>query len=370
VAGEELTPGAVLNLLAEALSCPGHVAHVTAQIDDGLEADARTIEYWLDIEKGAVRILGSDGSDAPELIANDEGEFRRYLDEDRVEKSDPSPLCSTYSESLLSYLIDTECFFFFAGPGLSVKAGEHDGRPAVVLRSQRPFPAGPDEEDGIVEYDVRVYIDPETFLLLAAVGEGTFEGHSLPTEEFAAMYEVDFVPLDLLASDFFDPSSIGYVEAITRLDGLQGTLYWLGETLPATGGLSELRIDDVWSPERAVQPGDYIGIIYYEPDVALHEYDVAKMDGDGRKYWQDFFLILDECLAETVEIDLGGARGVIWGKSNKENEDGTCGPPTHYEARVFFDETIVTIITSENTGAEFDSVEGMEHVIRALKRRE
>ena len=94
------------------------------------------------------------------------------------------------------------------------------------------------------------------------------------------------------------------------------------------------------------------------------------MDSASMRYWQNFDLILDECLAETVEVDLGDARGVIWGKAREANEDGTCGPATHYEARVFFEETIVTIITSENTGAEFDSVDGMERIIRGLKRRE
>jgi hypothetical protein len=31
---------------------------------------------------------------------------------------------------------------------------------------------------------------------------------------------------------------------------------------------------------------------------------------------------------------------------------------------------MVTIITSENSGAAFDSLEGMEHVLRALRRKE
>jgi hypothetical protein len=369
-AGEELRPREVLSRLADALRCPGHVAHVMARVEHGTEAGPAAIEYWLDIENGALRIHSrSEGSYTPLQIVNDEGEFRRDSDDDRAEKSELSEFCSGYTETLLSYLIDIECVFFSSGPGLSVEAAEYDSRPAVVLRSQRLFPYGPDEEDGIVEFDARLYVDPDTFAPLGASIEGTLESHALRNEKVAATYELDFIPLGSLASDFFEPSSIGYVEPIAELDGLKGTLYWLGENLPASDGFSELRIDDVWSPERSVEPGEYIGIIYYEPDVTLHEYDVAKMDNDSMRYWQDVFLILDECLAETLEVDLGGAHGVIWGTSRKESEDGTCGPATHYEARVFFEETIVTIITSENTGAEFDSADGMERIMRGLKRR-
>jgi hypothetical protein len=159
------------------------------------------------------------------------------------------------------------------------------------------------------------------------------------------------------------------MQPVAEIDELEGTLYWLGETLPASDGFSELTIDDVWSPERAVEPGDYIGIVYYEPDVALHEYDAANMSQEARDYFEDLFLVLDECIAETIEVDLGHGRGVIWGKG-REGEDGACGTTTHYEARAFFEETIVSVFTSENTGAEFDSAEGLERIIRGLKRRD
>jgi hypothetical protein len=294
--------------------------------------------------------------------------FSRDSDESPAEKTDQLPLCSDYDEPLLPYLVDDECFFLGWGPGVSVESGEYDGRKALVLRSEQIFPAGPDEEDGIVVYDSRVYIDPDTFVLVGTLVEGNFEGSSF--DEFDAAYELEFVPRASLDSDFFEPSSIGYVEPNAELQNLRGTLYWLGETLPASNGFSELTIDDVWFPERAPVSDHYVGIIYYEPDVALHEYDVAKMDSDSIRYWRDVSLFRGECLAETVEVNLGDARGIIWGKARKANGGGTCGPATHYEGRAFFEETIVTIITSENTGAEFDSVEGMEHVIRGLKPRE
>jgi hypothetical protein len=188
-------------------------------------------------------------------------------------------------------------------------------------------------------------------------------------EKFAVAYEVDFVPFSSLASDFFEPSSIGYVEPIAELDEVEGSFYWLGESLPAGDGFSELRIDDAWEPGANLRPTDYIGIIYYEPDVALHEYDAANMSQEARDYFEELFLVLDECIAETIEVDLGHGRGVIWGEG-REAADGTCGPATHYVGRAFFEETMVTVITSENTGAEFDSAEGMERVLRGLKRRD
>jgi hypothetical protein len=370
---DDLTPREVLDRLASALTCPGHVAHLTARVDRAHEIGpgSARVEFWLDVANGVLRIhSGPDVRYAPVQIANDDGIFRRYRDDETAEKSDLSPLCSEYSDPLLPYLIDDECFFLGWGPTASIGAGEYSSEPAVVLRTQQLFPYGPDEEDGIVEYDTRVYVDPDTFVLRGMTNEGTLEGHALPNERFAEDFELDFVPLSSLAQDFFDPASIGYVQPVSELDELEGTPYWLGETLPESDGFAKLRFDDVWSPERAVDPGSYIGIVYYQPDVALHEYAVERFGKDEMRYWQEIDLILSECLAETVEIELEGAHAIIWGKAREENNDGTCGPATHYEARVFFEETMVTVITSENTGAEFDSLEGMEHVIRGLKPRE
>ena len=368
---DDLRRREVLNRLASALTCPGHVAHLTARVEGGpgVEPGPATVEFWLDVGNGALRIdSGRDARYAPVQIANNDGMFRRY-DDDVAEKADHSPLCSEYyDEPLLPYLIDDECFFLGWGPAVSVEAGEYNGGQAIVLRTEQLFPYGPDEEDGIVEFDTRVYFDPDTFVLLGVTNEGALEGHALPNEKFAADFELEFIPLSSLPPDFFDPASIGYVQPVRELDDLAGTLYWLGEILPAENGFSELRLDDAWAPGPSLQPTEYIGIIYYEPDVALHEYAMAKIE--DMHYWEDIGLILDECLAETVEVDLADARGIIWGKARERNDDGSCGPATHYEARVFFDETMVTIITPENTAAEFDSLEGMEHVIRALKRRE
>jgi hypothetical protein len=365
---DDLTRRQVLDRFAAALSCPGHVAHLTARAEHGADAEQAAVEYWLDIENSALRIhSGPETYYAPLQIVNDDGVFRRHSDDDRAEKNDHSPICSEYGEPLLPYLVDDECFFLGWGSDVSVESGEYNGRQAVVLRTQQLFPYGPDEEDGIVEYDTRVYFDGDTFVLLGVTNTGTLEGQSLPNEKFSVAYDVDFVALDSLEPDFFDPASIGYVQPVDQLDDLEGTLYWLGETLPASDGFSELGLDGVWMPQEPIEPGGYIGIVHYKPDVDLHEYTMPGPE--DMHYWLSPPRS-GACLSETVEIEVGSARAIIWGTSREENDDGSCGPATHYEARVFFEETMVTVITSENTGAEFDSLEGMEHVIRNLKRRE
>jgi hypothetical protein len=360
------TPSELLNLVGAALSCPDHVAHIEARVKQRAEAEPATVEYWLDLRDGVLRIRSDPGVRYDsEQIANDDGVFRRDSDDKPAEKTDYSPLCFEYGEPLLAYLVDEECFFLGLGPDLSVDTGEYADKNALVLRSRQLFPAGPDEDDGLIEYDSRAFVDPDTFVILGTSVQGSFEGQLIGAESIEAAYELEFVSRASLDAGFFEPSSIGYVEPNTEADALLGALYWLGETLAGSGGFSDLRLDDIWSPTRAVAAGEYIGIVYYESDVALHEYDVSKMDDASLRYWQN--PSFGGCLAETVEVDLADGRGVIWGKGRESN--GTCGPATHYEARVFFEETIVSIITSENTGAEFDSVAGMEHVMRALKRR-
>lgn len=58
----------------------------------------------------------------------------------------------------------------------------------------------------------RLYLDVETFLPIALQFDGTVDYGEESTLHGRWTYENDFLPLDSLPDDFFDPASIGYVE--------------------------------------------------------------------------------------------------------------------------------------------------------------
>ena len=66
--------------------------------------------------------------------------------------------------------------------------------------------------DETFDFTRRLYLDAETFLPIALHFDGTVDHGEVSTLRGQWTYENDFLPLDSLPDDFFDPASIGYFE--------------------------------------------------------------------------------------------------------------------------------------------------------------
>lgn len=371
-----MTPSQLIDRIADALTRPGSAAHITARyvVSDGLQTTSATEESWLDLAHGVSHVTtepsgGEDFGDPQNVIVVGGSQYLNYGGDREVERIS-APDCLGKGRSVLARFIellsynDSDCLFFNGGFQTSVDpTADLSGKDVLTLQATGGV-AGPDE--GVFsEIAYRLLVDPNTFFPLAAsVSVDSSIGGNRQREQVDVSFALEFVPLETLASGFFDPASIGYVQPVLKLNDLEGVIYWLGEELPAADGYPALTLDSVWNPERAVEPGAYIGILDYDPDLALHEYVSGNLD-----FWREPQLAGD-CLVETVNLDLDGVPAVIWGETFK-TDDSSCGSvATHWEARVFFPETIVSAFTSENTEAPLDSREALEYVIRHLTRQE
>lgn len=111
----------------------------------------------------------------------------------------------------------------------------HRGRLMIVLVTSGTI-NGSDATDHFTQ---RLYLDPETCLPVEAVETRWLDcwylrlpGHGRAT------YAHDFLPIDAVPADFFDPASIGYVPADPEA-AFPATptipVYWLGRALPPSG---------------------------------------------------------------------------------------------------------------------------------------
>jgi len=110
----------------------------------------------------------------------------------------------------------------------SIEAGEFEGRGAVVFKTTGSFSNGSER----LEFTTTLYLDPETLLPIAMVGEGL--GHYLRPAN-VSRYDHEFLDRREVPSDFFDPRSLGYgvQNADQLLDSVAAKIpvYWLGEEI-------------------------------------------------------------------------------------------------------------------------------------------
>ena len=100
------------------------------------------------------------------------------------------------------------CWRFDQAGETSVEAVQHEGVTAVLLATKVVW-SGSDETFDVTR---RLYLDAATFLPIAFHFDGTVDYGEVAAVRGRWTYENDFLPLDSLSDDFFDPASIGYIE--------------------------------------------------------------------------------------------------------------------------------------------------------------
>jgi len=100
------------------------------------------------------------------------------------------------------------CWRFDQAGETSVEAVQYEGVTAVLLATKVVW-SGSDETFDVTR---RLYLDAGTFLPIALHFDGTVDYGEVAAMRGRWTYENDFLPVDSLPDDFFDPASIGYVE--------------------------------------------------------------------------------------------------------------------------------------------------------------
>lgn len=312
-----LTLEDVYSRMAEAISRPGFVFHASMNYDVA-ESGAFQVEVWVDLPRELARYESvpspalresREVADYVSVITSDVEYFRNP---DRPSKH-PARACLGTDSPALSAILG--CEFFPEDASARVEtAVQYRGRAAVALVTEDT------SEDTTSSYASRLYLDETSFLPLARVWRSTSDGE---TVEVIVPYDTDFLPIDSLPQDFFDPAAIGYAEEDPEavLDGadLGITVYWLGRKLPGGGDLPPLVLMRVSTPGPWPYQGtgeklqleyeaasDRSGVLMVTlSEWSLDEWEAAADRPIGGLPW------VGPCV-ETKEVDLAGGRAVIF----------------------------------------------------------
>jgi hypothetical protein len=162
----------------------------------------------------------------------------------------------------------------------------------------------------------RLHLERDTFLPVAWISEASQAGETLG--EFVSEYDNEFVPVDSLALDFFDPASIGFVqedlEAPLDDPTLDVTVYWLGREFAAIDSLPPLRLTTSESLRSLGGPGERAMLEYRTVDGAA----AVRLQLWRPRDWEAFLdtdlgqLIWDSPCAEEKEMSLEDGRAAIF----------------------------------------------------------
>ncbi len=325
-----LTADDVFARLEEALTREGAVFHATMKVAvaDGEAQSFGTNEAWLDMERGVGRGEWpkdpSWSADVTERVTIIIREDVLYLSDGYEAWSSKAEQCPGVKSAVLANLVFYCEEIPQASPPQVDAEAEYEGTAAVALVYQES--ANGSGQEGGNETITSFYIDRETFLPLAWITEfgapGSDRGGKIITR-----YDYEFVPVDSLPPDFFDPSSIGYVkedpEAPLDDPNLGVTVYWLGREFSPGGGLPPLALSrtlGVRPPGGG--PGDR-AMLEYQPTAGgptvilqlwrLEDWEQFLETSLGQLWW-------DSPCVQGKELQLDAGRAVIFMGYEPEHE--------------------------------------------------
>jgi hypothetical protein len=401
-----LTLEDVYSRLAQAITRPGSVFHASMSYDVA-ELGAFQVEVWVDLPRGLTRYEWvpspalMESADVAEYVSIVAGDIEYFRNPDRASKRGATTCLGADSPALSAIL---GCGFLPEDATARIETGvQYEGRAGVALVTEG---ASEGAEETATSFASRLYLDETSFLPLARTWKSTSGGE---TVEFTVPYDTDFLSIDSLPEDIFDPASLAYTEEdpaqVLDVADLGITIYWLGREFPGEGDLPPLSLARVFTPGPwpSEGPGDKAQLEYEAADdefgsvlVTLREWslDEWKAAADrsiGGLPWQG------PCV-ETTELDLEGGRAVIF--MGYETEPlappapvaaGTTlvptpelpSPPTEcpegpfdrFMTHAYLGSTVVLVNApiSPSGGAlpgPYNSLEGMEAVLKALRPRE
>ena len=248
-------------------------------------------------------------------------------------------------------------------------------------------------------FETGIYLDEATFLPLAITAHRVELGERGQSFDLTMRFDSEFVPTDSLPPDFFDPASIGYVyqdpaEPLGKLDPSL-TVYWLGREFPGQGQLPRLALSQVESPKQRSWPS-YEAILHYRlpdepfgpPSLSLQEWRLEEWQAflaqaRGGNWWDS------PCVQREQQAIEGGSAAIFKGYNEMplplpvpsgtpvlpENVTRPATPPDRFIAHAYLPSTFILVDAPGVAGphpaeSPYNSLEGMEAVLRGLRPRE
>ena len=197
---------------ARALDQPGLLYHATVQWEQAPAGtptwrQVNTTEVWIDGHRGVARLKAQNAESSWVSVVTTQG---RYIWPTSGAGVTPGPTCAGASLPVavlysVSYSWTHSCPAVQVGgtpPGM-LEQGQYEGGTALVL-------VAPEQrscvKEGCSAFETRrLYLDPATAL---PVGEETELVRGSSTTRGRATWRSEFIPVDAVPADFFDPASL------------------------------------------------------------------------------------------------------------------------------------------------------------------
>ena len=347
----------VYDRMAEAIRCPGYALHVTFRFPGPPYNATGSSQAWIDLEGNRAR------KESEIKLTLDGEEFEQWSKEIILAEltyrggSSESPrglralACHGSDSAAFSVLLD--CRGYLEDSTTAVEIGaSFNGKSALALVTEG--------YTGSREFTARLYVDDSTFLLLGV--------------------DIEFVSLDSLPTDFFDPASIGYVEKDPE-EPLETTdvrvpVYWLGREFDGGGEYSALTLDTVGARQRPQTAILALVNMRYRAADDEFGYTLVSLALFTPEGWNSGKRIQRHPCEETIELNIAGVpatiRSYYW---EAAFDPPPCLPHDRFSATVHLDDVVVEIEAPSTVGvgvfySPYGSEEAMELLVRSLVLRE
>lgn len=260
-----------------------HTVVSASQVDGMVESPMFSNEAWIDLTRDHTRLefrkAPGFASDLADYNLSVLAEGKRYSDD-----GDLRPSVANYDDYALCIngpspwvVRRLACGFMDYPASADVKvdtSAKYEGREVVVLTTRSvhqpepgagqhgtPAPGDPDPtKPTALVY--RLFVDRTTFLPIASVAEVEQAG-VVVRGGVVVRFKNDFVRADSLASDFLEPSAVGYVDPGDRQKQLLDDpaspvpVYWLGRSFDPGNGLPVLKLAEVDGRSRVPGAGPW-----------------------------------------------------------------------------------------------------------------
>jgi len=372
-----LTRDEVYGRMEAALDADGDIVHVSVvveEVDFGDDPTPEAFAYfdpeeyaeqlWLNARDEVVRVetrtryRNAEEDRVSKAIVRTDGTFR--VDGEGESNSVESLSCRGSESPLVAQLM--RCGNYLEESTTSVESGEYDGRTAIVLVTEGELPS----HDWTSPFENRLYIDPSSNLPVAADMRTSLPGDSTELNyRVQSRYDIELLDPSSLPGDFFEPSSIGYVERDPRgdltatIDGMR--VYWLGERYTPAASGAPLALQLGTSSPGRFPPGYRATLTYgladdpYGPPViSLQEFPVdawsqLRPDSGGHMW--------NSAGAAREEIEIPYGRATLFRL------------PSSYErylAHVYFESTVI-LLGEHDEPSPYASREAFVELIKALR---
>jgi hypothetical protein len=384
-----LTLEQVYEHMIEAMTCPGHVLHVTMTVE---EAGVTFPEYgevtstaaggnhrWVDVlgDRARWETESSESEDVTVVLGDTQYRLLRLREDVSYGRRPAGPLGCEGSVGPLFRLLDV--FGGCGGPPEQLTtrfepeaAYEDRSVPAIVAEG----------ESGTWVISHWYYLDQDSLLPVLVAkdhGEPAQDGKPSAGTHVIERLDYEFVPSDSLPEDFFDPTSIEPDPQQELLGADLGSpVYWLGADFVGGEGLAALSLDDVDASVISGVPrvdlyytlasdrfGPWLLLLGEYPRV---DWDALLAESTGDYFWE-------RPCTQLSELDLGDRRAVVYGaylRVGPAKEECPEGRPNRWGTYVYIGDTVVHIYAFDylDDGKfvpnPYGSVDGIETIVKAL----